>query len=37
MGGDPSVGADKVLTVIYRFNGQEQSATVKEGNALRIP
>jgi hypothetical protein len=37
MGGDPFVGADKVLTVIYRFNGQEQSATVKEGNALRIP
>ncbi len=37
MGGDPAVGADKVLTVIYRFNGQEQSATVKEGHALRIP
>ena len=37
MGGDPAVGADKVLTVIYRINGQEQSATVKEGNALRIP
>lgn len=37
MGGDPAVGADKVLTVIYRFNGQEQSATVREGHALRIP
>jgi hypothetical protein len=37
MGGDPAVGADKVLTVIYRYQGQEQTATVKEGNALRIP
>ena len=37
MGGDPAVGADKVLTVIYRVNGQEQSATVREGHALRIP
>jgi hypothetical protein len=37
MGGDPAVGADKVLTVIYRYNGREQTATVKEGNTLRIP
>jgi len=37
MGGDPAVGADKVLTVIYRINGVEQTATVKEGNTLRIP
>ena len=37
MGGDPAVGGDKVLTVIYRINGQEQTATVKEGNQLRIP
>jgi hypothetical protein len=37
MGGDPAVGADKVLTVIYRVNGREQTATVKEGNQLRIP
>jgi hypothetical protein len=37
MGGDPWPGADKVLTVIYRVNGAEQSATVKEGNTLRIP
>jgi hypothetical protein len=37
LGGDPAVGADKVLTVIYRVNGREQTATVKEGNALRIP
>src|SRR6516162_2529569 len=37
MGGDPAPGADKVLTVIYRVNGTEQTATVKEGNTLRIP
>ncbi|HEX8879285.1 MAG TPA: hypothetical protein VF749_04610 [Candidatus Acidoferrum sp.] len=37
LGGDPAPGADKVLTVIYRLDGREQSATVKEGNTLRIP
>ena len=37
MGGDPWPGADKVLTVIYRTGGREQTATVKEGNTLRIP
>jgi hypothetical protein len=37
LGGDPAPGADKVLTVIYRFGGREQTATVKEGNTLRIP
>ena len=37
LGGDPAPGADKVLTVIYRFGGREQSITVKEGNTLRIP
>ncbi len=37
MGGDPARGADKVLTVIYRYQGQEQTSTVKEGNTLRIP
>jgi hypothetical protein len=37
LGGDPAIGADKVLTVIYRYGGQEQSATVKEGHQLRIP
>ncbi len=37
LGGDPAKGADKVLTVIYRFQGREQTATVKEGNVLRIP
>ncbi len=37
LGGDPAPGADKVLTVIYRVGGREQTATVKEGNTLRIP
>ena len=37
MGGDPAKGGDKVLTVIYRFQGREQTSTVKEGNVLRIP
>jgi hypothetical protein len=37
LGGDPAPGADKVLTVIYRVQGREQTATVKEGNTLRIP
>jgi DnaJ-like protein C11, C-terminal len=37
LGGDPAVGRDKVLTVIYRFNGREQTSTVKEGNSLSIP
>ena len=37
MGGDPARGADKVLTVIYRFQRREQTSTVKEGNVLRIP
>jgi hypothetical protein len=37
LGGDPARGADKVLTVIYRYQGREQTSTVKEGNVLRIP
>ncbi len=37
MGGDPAKGGDKVLTVIYRYQGREQTSTVKEGNTLRIP
>lgn len=36
-GGDPAVGADKVLIVIYRFRGEEQAAAVREGNRLAIP
>jgi hypothetical protein len=37
MGGDPAVGADKLLIVIYRFQGQEQAAAVPEGSTLSLP
>jgi hypothetical protein len=37
LGGDPAVGADKVLVVIYRYQGREAAAIVREGNALTIP
>lgn len=37
LGGDPAIGADKVLIVIYRFQGQEQATAVREGNRLTIP
>ncbi len=36
-GGDPAIGADKVLIVIYRYRGQEQATAVREGNRLVIP
>jgi hypothetical protein len=37
LGGDPAIGADKVLIVIYRYQGQEQAAAIREGNRLTIP
>jgi hypothetical protein len=37
LGGDPAPGADKVLIVIYRVQGQETAAAVREGNSLTIP
>jgi hypothetical protein len=37
MGGDPAVGADKVLIVVYRYDGTEQAAAVPEGGMLSIP
>jgi hypothetical protein len=37
LGGDPAPGADKVLIVIYRVQGQETAAAVREGNTLTIP
>ncbi|HTT33195.1 MAG TPA: DUF3395 domain-containing protein [Methylomirabilota bacterium] len=37
LGGDPAPGADKILIVIYRFQGQEQATAVREGNRLTIP
>jgi len=37
LGGDPAVGRDKVLIVIYRFRGDEQATAVPEGGTLRLP
>jgi hypothetical protein len=37
LGGDPAVGADKYLIVIYRYHGQESATFVREGYTLTIP
>ena len=37
LGVDPAPGADKVLIVVYRYQGNETAAAVREGNALTIP
>jgi len=37
LGGDPAIGRDKVLIVVYTANGKEQAASTKEGNTMRIP
>ena len=37
LGGDPAVGADKYLIVIYRYRGQEAATFVREGYTLTIP
>jgi hypothetical protein len=36
-GGDPAMGADKVLIVVYRYQGMETAAAVREGNMLTLP
>jgi hypothetical protein len=36
-GGDPAIGSDKVLIVIYRYQGTETAAAVREGNTLSLP
>jgi hypothetical protein len=36
-GNDPAVGADKVLIVIFRFQGIETATAVREGNMLVLP
>jgi hypothetical protein len=36
-GGDPAIGADKVLTVVYSSHGLEQATAVREGERLVIP
>jgi hypothetical protein len=37
MGFDPAVGADKVLIVVYRFEGKEQAVAVAEDYNLTLP
>jgi DnaJ-like protein len=37
LGGDPAIGADKILIVVYKFEGRETAAAVREGNTLTIP
>ena len=37
LGGDPAIGADKVLIVVYRYQGNESATAVREGNTLTIP
>ena len=37
LGGDPAPGADKMLIVIYRFQGTETATWVREGNTLSLP
>ena len=37
LGGDPAPGADKILVVIYQFQGRESATIVREGNTLSLP
>jgi hypothetical protein len=37
MGGDPAVGLDKVLIVVYRYQGNETATAVPERTTLTIP
>lgn len=37
LGGDPSIGADKILIVVYRYHGVESATAVREGNMLTLP
>jgi DnaJ-like protein len=37
LGGDPAIGSDKLLIVIYRYQGTETAAAVREGNTLSLP
>ena len=37
LGGDPAVGVDKLLIVVYRYQGMETATAVSEGNTLAIP
>ncbi len=37
MGGDPVVGANKVLTIYYNWNGRNQNKVVPENTMLNLP
>jgi hypothetical protein len=37
MGGDPQRGADKVLSIVYEWNGQRFTDSAKEGQTMRLP
>jgi hypothetical protein len=37
LGGDPAIGADKILIVVYRYQGAESATAVREGNILTLP
>jgi hypothetical protein len=37
LGGDPAIGSDKILIVVYRYQGNETATAVREGNTLTIP
>lgn len=37
LGGDPAVGYDKVLIVVYRYQGTETATAVREGTTLTLP
>ncbi len=37
LGGDPAPGRDKVLIVVYSFQGNETACAVGEGGVLRLP
>jgi hypothetical protein len=37
LGGDPAIGVDKILIVVYRYQGKESATAVREGYSLTIP
>lgn len=37
LGGDPAIGSDKVLIVVYRYQGTETATAVREGYTLTLP
>ncbi len=37
LGGDPAIGADKILIVVYRYQGKESATAVREGYSVTIP